>query len=147
MQLPAHQLAALAARSDVAGISPNCTVMRCASLLQSASGSSTGNVRSCSTSASGLVSYSGLDGAGVGIEVLDSSVMRAHRSFRNAAGQSRVLRNVNMRNANLADWLGGVDSTLSPAPGSAALAATKRPSPPTSTPPPTTPTATARMWR
>jgi subtilisin family serine protease len=48
--------------------------------------------------------------------------MRQHTSFADASGNSRVKRNVDMRNARLADWLVGVDSSISPAPGSTALA-------------------------
>ena len=117
VQLPADKVAQLAARDDVASISPNRQVRRTASLLEASTGALTGNVRSY-----GYGSYSGLDGSGVGIAVLDSGVMRAHRSFQDAGGMSRVTHNVNLLNARLSDWLTGVDNSISPAPGSAALA-------------------------
>jgi serine protease AprX len=117
VQLPADKVDTLSARSDVVSVSPNRDVRRSASVLEASSGVLTSNVRSYT-----LGGYSGLDGSGIGIAVLDSGVMAAHRSFQNAAGSSRVARNVNLRNANLADWLVGVDSTVSPAPGSSALA-------------------------
>ena len=58
----------------------------------------------------------------MGIAVLDSGVMKAHDAFFNASGATRVMRNVLMLNANVANWTTGVDSTASLQPGSAALA-------------------------
>jgi serine protease AprX len=118
VQIPADKLEALTARADVVNVSPNRSVQRTASALEAVSGVLTGTVRSYSSS----TSYTGLDGSGVGIAVLDSGVMAAHQNFQNAGGASRVVRNVNMLNARLSDWLAGVDSSISPAPGSAALA-------------------------
>ena len=119
VQLPADKVALLAQRADVLGISPNRHVTCSASTLEAVTGSLTGNVRSYLLGST----YSGVDGSGVGIAVLDSGVMSQHRSFQDGIGFSRVARSVNMRNAVLSDWLVGVDSTLSPAPGTAALLA------------------------
>src|SRR4030095_4074882 len=63
--LPASQVAAIAARDDVQGISPNRLTARASSILESATGAL--NVRSY-----GGGTYTGLDGTGVGIAVLDS---------------------------------------------------------------------------
>ena len=41
-------------------------------------------------------SYSGLDGSGVGIAVLDSGVMAAHQHMNNASGVSRVTRQIDL---------------------------------------------------
>src|SRR5262249_50624068 len=88
-----------------------------ASLLEQITGANTSAVRSYSTS----VNYTGLDGTGIGIAVLDSGVMRSHKTMADAAGTTRVKRNVDMRNATLANFLTGVASTVSPAPNSTAL--------------------------
>ena len=117
VQVPRGQVQAIAQRADVKSVSPNRAVKRSASTLEAISGVLTSGVRSYAWG-----SYSGLDGSGVGIAVLDSGVMAAHRSFDDALGFSRVKKNVNLRRATLSDWLVGVDSTVSPAPGSAALA-------------------------
>ena len=129
VQVPASQLAALAAHADVASVSPNRAVRGSASLLETDTGASAAkaavpsNIRVGIYDGNGVITnYSGLDGSGVGIAILDSGVMRGHRSFLSGSGVRRVQRNVNMLNANLANWLVGVDSSLSPAPGSAALA-------------------------
>jgi serine protease AprX len=45
-------------------------------------------------------SYSGLDGTGVGIAIVDSGVMRMHEAFNNAAGVSRVARSVQFMTTN-----------------------------------------------
>ena len=82
VQLPADKLALLAAHSDVQGLSPNRSVSRTASALEFASGVLTPNVRSYSSTSA----YTGLDGKGVGIAVMDSGVMRAHRHFLDAGG-------------------------------------------------------------
>ncbi|WP_425257025.1 hypothetical protein ACPOLB_16095 [Rubrivivax sp. RP6-9] len=81
VQLPADKVAQLAARDDVASISPNRQVRRTASLLDASTGALIANVRN-----HGHGGYSGLDGSGVGIAVLDAGMMRAHRSFQDAAG-------------------------------------------------------------
>lgn len=90
--LPAHQLAAMAARSDVQGISPNRLTGRTAttlspSHLELATGATHVRTRSQATS----LGCSGLDGSGVGIAVLDSGVMSTHSLMADASGGSRVL--------------------------------------------------------
>jgi serine protease AprX len=119
VQLPADELHALAQRSDVVSVSPNRDIRRTASMLEMITGTLTSNVRSHSSPST----YSGLDGSGIGIAILDSGVMKSHEAFENSSDVSRVQRNVNMLNASLANWTTGVDSTTSLAPGSSALAA------------------------
>ncbi|HEY8706835.1 MAG TPA: S8 family serine peptidase, partial [Burkholderiaceae bacterium] len=119
VQIKAGQVTALAQRSDVVSVTPNRATHRTASSLEFISGALTGgNVRTNSTK----TSYSGLDGSGVGIAVLDSGVMKAHDAFLDYNGVTRVKRNVNMLNATLASWTTGVDSASSLMPGSTALA-------------------------
>ena len=118
VQMPARQLQTLAQRSDVLSISPNRSVRGSASTLEAISGVLTSRVRSYPSA----TSYSGLDGSGVGIAVLDSGIMKAHRSFQGGNGASRVKRSVNLLNGSLAAWSVGVDSSTGPAPGSSALA-------------------------
>ncbi len=59
VMLPANQVAAIAARSDVLSISPNRMTARTASTLEHATGTLTSNVRTYSNA----TTYSGLDGA------------------------------------------------------------------------------------
>ena len=117
VQIGARQVKALSQRDDVVSVSPNREIQRTASTLEAITGSLTSNVRTSSTK----TSYSGLDGTGVGIAVLDSGVMRSHEAMFNGSGVSRVKRNVNMLNANLANWTTGTNAT-SLMPGSTALA-------------------------
>ena len=112
----AAQVNALAQRSDVLSVTPNRQTQRTASTLESITGALTANVRSSSTK----TSYSGLDGSGIGIAVLDSGVMTVHKGFMDGSGATRVKRNVSMLNATLANWTTGVDSTVSLTPGSSA---------------------------
>ena len=65
--LPANQVAAIAARTDVQGISPDRLTARTASTLEYMTGALTANVRTYSSTNA----YSGLDGTGVVIAVLD----------------------------------------------------------------------------
>ena len=67
-------------------------------------------------------SYGGLDGTGVGIAVVDSGVMKSHKAFHNAAGSTRVVKNVQFMTTSLADWTNDYDSSTSLQPGSTALA-------------------------
>ena len=117
-QVSASRVATLAQRPDVLGIVPNRETRRTASTLESITGALTSNVRSNSSK----TSYSGLDGTGIGIAVLDSGIMRAHEAFLNGNAATRVKRNVNMLNSTLANWTAGVDTTSSLMPGSAELA-------------------------
>jgi serine protease AprX len=115
VQMPARSVRALARHPDVVSISPNRETARTASTLEAISGALTSTVRSYGST----TSYSGLDGSGVGIAVLDSGVMKQHASFQNAVAATRVMRNVNMLNGSLANWTatGGAESLV---PGSTA---------------------------
>ncbi|TMG95255.1 MAG: hypothetical protein E6H73_05880, partial [Betaproteobacteria bacterium] len=108
---------AMAQRKDVVSVSPNREVRRTASTLESITGALTSNVRSNSTK----TGYSGVDGTGIGIAVLDSGVMKAHAGFLDGSGVTRVARNVDMFNSAEANWTIGVDITGSLMPGSSAL--------------------------
>ena len=116
VQLPAQRIHTLAQRDDVVSVTPNRSVQRTASTLESITAALTPRGRSYLQP----TSYTGLDGRGVGIAVLDSGVMRAHRSFAGPSGV-RVKRNVTMLNTSLANWTTGVDAASSLAPGSFAL--------------------------
>ena len=116
IQIPAQRLNALSQRDDVVSITPNRTLHRTLSTLESISGALTTRGRTYANP----TWYSGVDGSGVGIAVLDSGVMKSHRAFDGAWG-TRVKRNVTMLNTNLANWTTGVDASTSLAPGSLAL--------------------------
>ena len=122
VMLPAAQVAALALRADVQGISPNRMTARTASLLEATTGSA--NVRGMTASGA----YSGLTGAGVGIAVLDSGVMASHRNLADSLGASRVQRSVDMQKSGDAnamgerDWSVGVDVSAAMYPGSPTMA-------------------------
>ncbi len=120
VQIPAWELHALALRSDVVGVSPNRETHATASMLELLTGVLTANVRS--DPAPGT--YSGLDGSGIGIAILDSGIMKSHATFLNVAGTaSRVTRDINMLNPTLANWTTGVsgNTATSLQPGSTAL--------------------------
>ena len=85
VQIRASQVEALSQRADVVSVSPNRTTQRTASTLESITGALAANVRTNST----RTSYSGLDGSGIGVAVLDSGVMRSHELFYDAAGTDR----------------------------------------------------------
>src|SRR5207253_10861668 len=76
----------------VVSVSPNRQDRRTASTLESITGALTSNVRSNSSK----TGYSGVDGSGIGIAVLDSGVMKAHEAFLDGSGVTRVARNVDM---------------------------------------------------
>src|SRR6266566_4225317 len=116
--VPASVVKALAQRSDVISVAPNRSTASTASTLETISGTLTSNVRTNSTK----TGYSGLDGTGIGIAVLDSGVMAAHDAFLNGSGTTRLLRNVSMLNTSLANWTTGVDGTMSLMPGSSTQA-------------------------
>ena len=117
--LPARRVAKVAERSDVRFVAPNRETRRTASTLEAITGATTNGVRTNSTK----TSYRGLDGTGIGIAVVDSGVMRSHKAFQNAAGTTRVVKNVQFMTTALADWTNGYDASTSLQPGSAALAA------------------------
>ena len=114
VQVPARQLRQLAQREDVVHIAPNRTTRSTFSTLERVSGVIGTNGRPTSTK----TSYTGLDGSGVGIAILDSGVERNHLAFRNALETSRVLRNVNMLNTSVGQWTMG-SGNISFEPGSA----------------------------
>ena len=113
VQVPAKQLRQLAQRDDVVHIAPNRATRSTASTLERVSGALGTNGRPTSTKKT----YTGLDGRGIGIAILDSGVERNHLAFRNAANQTRVLRNVNMLNTAVGEWSTG-NSNISFEPGS-----------------------------
>ena len=88
--VPDKAVAVLDERSDVVSISPNRATRHTASALETTIGSASANVRT----ATGSTTYTGLDGAGIGIAVLDSGVMAAHKHLSDSDGDSRVVRQV-----------------------------------------------------
>ncbi|MDH4052175.1 MAG: S8 family serine peptidase, partial [Rubrivivax sp.] len=120
--LPANQVAAIAARSDVQGVSPNRLTARTASTLEYATGAM--NVRSYSGS-----NYTGLDGSGVGIAVLDSGIEENHKNMLAADGKTkRVKAAVDFQRVGDAsalgvkDWTAGLDVSAALYPGSPTMA-------------------------
>jgi len=116
VQVPAQKLAQLAQRDDVVSVTPNRSVQRTLSTLEYVSSMLTARGRTYSNP----VVYSGADGSGVGIAVLDSGVMKSHRDFTGPLGV-RVKRNVSMLNTTLANWSTGIDASTSLQPGSLSL--------------------------
>ncbi len=114
--VPVSALDALAARSDVVGISPNRSTTRHASVLQTASGAG-----ALPAAANG----STLDGRGVGIAILDSGIDSRHKSLLGPDGRTRVKQAVDIvgysRLFTNAGWVKGVD--LSPVTGTLLRAA------------------------
>ena len=90
--VPTKALKELDERSDVVSISPNRTARHSVSNREATTGAATAAVRT----ATGSTTYTGLDGSGIGIAVLDSGVMASHLHLANAAGISRVLRQVSL---------------------------------------------------
>ena len=122
--LPASQVAAIAARSDVQGVSPNRLTARTASALEAVTGAL--NLRSYNGNSA---NYSGLDGSGVGIAVLDSGIGWSHLNLMASDGKTpRVARAVDFQKTGDAtlvgakDWTPGVDAAAALSPASAALA-------------------------
>ncbi len=120
VQVRASDVALISQRSDVVSVSPNRQTQRTFSTMEAVTGAVTANVRTYASKAS----YSGFDGSGIGIAILDSGVMRGHSAFGPLPGKSgpRVLRNVNMLSASLANWTPASAGATSLQPGSAALA-------------------------
>ena len=120
--LPASKISTLAARTDVTGVSPNRQTARTQSALELATG--VAGVRSNSGSGSNT-SYSGLDGSGVGIAVLDSGISWNHYNLRAAdLKATRVKRAVDFLKVGDAtasgakDWTPGIDVSAALVPGS-----------------------------
>ncbi len=144
VQLPANRVRQLGQRSDVVSVSPNRVTQRTASTLESITGALANNVRSSSTK----TSYSGFDGAGVGIAILDSGVMKTHEGLQTSGAAYRVKKNVSMLGTTQANWTTGVNgSTTSLQPGSTALAELRVVDQQRQRHARKTPTATARTWR
>ena len=124
--LPAQRVIDIAMLADVQGVSPNRVTARTAtSLAASALEEATGVASVRTRTAAG---YSGLDGSGVGIAILDSGVMLKHQLFNDAAGVSRVRKNVSFLRAGDAtaagakDWRPGIDASAGLYPGSPSMA-------------------------
>jgi subtilisin family serine protease len=103
--LPKSKLLAIAGRSDVERISADHLAQQSASHLEAATGAD--RVRSYNSL---LQAYSGLDGSGVGIAILDSGIMAGHSDFgelNNLLGLSRVTAKTDIvsSNTNLAQYL------------------------------------------
>jgi hypothetical protein len=79
VQQPAAQVAYIAARPDVVSVTPNRVTSRTASTLEAVTVVLTTGVRTSSSK----TSYSGLDGTGIGIAVLDSGIMKEKSGFAN----------------------------------------------------------------
>src|SRR5262249_12145129 len=95
VSLPKNNLLALAAEPEVERISPDHLVTKCASHLEAATGAN--SLRSYSP----LLGFSGLDGSGVGIAVLDSGIMASHADFAGGLlGLSRVSAAVDVASSN-----------------------------------------------
>jgi len=122
--LPANKVASIAARSDVQSISPNRLTLRMASTLEYTTGAIAPGVRTYSSSLLGGSSYSGLDGTGVGIAVLDSGIAWSHMNMKGPTGAPRVVRAVDMQRTGDAtgsgarSWTLGIDLSALLAPGS-----------------------------
>ena len=116
--LPASKVKRLAKLADVVSVTPNRPTKSAASTVETITGATATGVRPYSDA----TTYSGFDGTGVGIAILDSGVMKAHKSFNNASSVTRVKRSVSMLKADTADWsnpwVGGLASLK---PGSGAL--------------------------
>ncbi len=107
--LPAKRVKRVARRADVEYVTPNRETTSTASHLEQATGA-LGNVRTNST----RTSYTGPDGSGVAIAVLDSGVMRTHKAFETPTGTSRVIKSVTMLKTALTDWTSTTAYALQP---------------------------------
>ncbi|HEX8185537.1 MAG TPA: hypothetical protein VF747_12315, partial [Blastocatellia bacterium] len=104
-ELPKSSLLTIAGRSDVERMSADHLAQQSASHLEVATGAD--RVR---TYNSLLQTYSGLDGSGIGIAILDSGIMAGHSEFGglgNLLGLSRVTAKTDTvsSNTNLAQYL------------------------------------------
>jgi serine protease AprX len=104
--VPVAGLDALAARGDVLAIAPNRAVVRSGSLVADGSGAS---------AVPPLGGVTAVNGAGVGIAVLDSGIDWDHRSLKDAFGRSRVAQAVDIvglsKKINGNGWTRGKDSS------------------------------------
>ncbi len=118
VQVKASLVDLLAQRGDVLNVVPNRATRRTASTLETITGALANPGRTASTK----TTYTGVDGTGIGIAILDSGVMRDHRAFYGGTAGNRVKRNVNMLNTAVANWVADAAGATSLQPGSAALA-------------------------
>ncbi len=125
VMLPASQVAAIAARGDVQSISPNRVTARSASVLESSTGTLSPAVRRYPETGG----YTGLDGSGVGIAVLDSGIERNHASLKAADGKKRRVQDAvdfqqmsDVAAMGVKDWKAGIDASDLMVPGSRAMA-------------------------
>jgi hypothetical protein len=84
--LPKSKILDIANRSDVERMTPDHIAEKSVSKLEIA----VGILSSLRTFDAATNSFTGLDGTGVGIAVLDSGVDPANGGFKNANGQSRI---------------------------------------------------------
>ena len=102
--VPVSALAGLAARDDVLTITPNRVAARSGSLVADASGAS---------ATPKIGGKTAVDGAGVGIAILDSGIDWDHHSLKDAAGKSRVAQVVDIVASSQifteGGWIGGLD--------------------------------------
>jgi serine protease AprX len=91
--LPLQSVSVLAALSDVSTISPNRMTAKTDSFIEKITGA---------LSTRATTTQRGVDGAGVGIAVLDSGVMRNHVDMLDASGATRVVQSLNFLDADAA---------------------------------------------
>jgi serine protease AprX len=105
--LPAAAVPAIAARTDVLNIAPNRVVSRHASKASKHAGTTT------TATATAPVTTSGLNGAGVGIAILDTGIDWQHRDLLGADGLSRVRGEIDIpavaQALGMVGWVKGVD--------------------------------------
>jgi hypothetical protein len=117
--MPASSVTSIAARTEVQSISPNRLAARTASSIEFATGALAANVRTYAGT-----TYSGLDGTGVGIAIVDSGVMFNHQNLGDDRNATRVVKGVDMTKAGDAslvgakDWTPGIDASSDMSPGS-----------------------------
>ena len=89
--IPRNQVVEIARLCEVERITADHATQQTASHLETTTGLS--KLRSFSSTSN---TFSGVDGTGVGIAILDSGVMKTHTSLANSASLSRVTKAVNM---------------------------------------------------
>jgi subtilisin family serine protease len=125
VMLPTAGVIEIARRAEVQSISPNRLTTRSFSVLEqsvnvSAGSSSATPVRAGQAAGAGgvVTGYLGRTGAGVGIAILDSGIMRNHDNFRDAGGATRVRQAVDFTATTdasvtgLQDWKAGLDASV-----------------------------------
>jgi subtilisin family serine protease len=98
--LPARRIHQLAERDDVVHVSPNRETRSTASLLEKITGALGSNGRTGSTKGT----YTGFDGSGVGIAIIDSGINKGHLAFRDQGNVSRVIKSVTMLTSSASNW-------------------------------------------